>query len=253
MNRFAKAAAYGGGGLGLASALLTGVLFGQVQWAKRVIPLPDAPPPDGSGHYPGDGPTLRMVMLGDSSAAGLGADHPAQTPGAMIAAALGQPVDYRCLAVVGADSRHLAPQVEAALTEPVDLAVMIIGGNDVTHGVRPGTAVSLLTAAVKALREHGAQVVVGTCPDLGTIQPIQPPLRWVARTLSRQLAAAQTTAIEGVGGHAVQLGALLGPEFLAAPEQMFSADRYHPSAAGYAAAANALLPAVRVTLTREAA
>src|SRR5262245_22747635 len=126
MNRFARAAAYGGGGVGLAGALLTGLLLGQAQLAKRAIPLPSAPPPDGSGFYPGGGDLIRLAMLGDSSAAGLGVDHPEQTPGALIAAALEQPVEYRCLAVVGADSTHLAAQVVAALSQPLDIAIIMI-------------------------------------------------------------------------------------------------------------------------------
>ena len=80
-------------------------------------------------------------------------------------------------------------------------------------------------------------MVVGTCPDLGTIRPIQPPLRWLARRWSRQLAAAQTVAVVRAGGRTVSLGDLLGPQFDAAPEQMFGADRFHPSAEGYRAAA----------------
>lgn len=248
MNRFARAAAYGGGGVGLAGALLTGLLFGQAQLARRAIPLPSTPPPDGSGFYPGEGKVLHLVMLGDSSAAGLGVTHPVETPGAVIAAGLEQPVKYRCLAVSGADSTHLASQVATALNRPVNVAIIMIGANDVTHAIRPATAVLLLAEAIATLREQGAQVVVGTCPDLGTVRSIQPPLRWLARQWSRQLAVAQTVVIEAAGGHAVQLGALLGPEFAAAPAEMFSADRYHPSAAGYAAAANAILPTVRTAL-----
>jgi hypothetical protein len=46
----------------------------------------------------------------------------------------------------------------------------------------------------------------------------------------------------------VSLGDLLGPEFVARPREMFSADRFHPSAAGYAQAAAALLPSVCAAL-----
>jgi hypothetical protein len=42
----------------------------------------------------------------------------------------------------------------------------------------------------------------------------------------------------------VSLGDLLGPEFAAAPRDMFSADRFHPSAHGYARAAATMLPSV---------
>ena len=87
-------------------------------------------------------------------------------------------------------------------------------------------------------------MVVGTCPDLGAIQPIQPPLRWLARRWSRQLAAAQTVAVVEAGGWTVSLGDLLGPRFAAEPTRMFAADRFHPSAEGYAVAAAAMLPTV---------
>ena len=63
------------------------------------------------------------------------------------------------------------------------------------------------------MREAGIEVVVGTCPDLGTIRPIAPPLRQVARRWSRRLAAGQAIAVVEAGGRAVSLGTILGPEF----------------------------------------
>ena len=89
----------------------------------------------------------------------------------------------------------------------------------------------------------GSEVVVGTCPDLGTIRPIAQPLRYVARRLSRNLAAAQTIAVVEAGGRTVSLGDLLGPLF-AERVDLFSDDKFHPSAEGYAEAADALLPSV---------
>ena len=68
-----------------------------------------------------------------------------------------------------------------------------------------------LSEAVRRLREAGVEVVVGTCPDLGTIKPIAPPLKQVARTWSRRLAAAQTIAVVEEGGRTVSLGSILGP------------------------------------------
>ena len=84
-------------------------------------------------------------------------------------------------------------------------------------------------------------MVVGTCPDLGTIRPVQPPLRWLARHWSRQLALQQGHAVTAAGGSSVPMGALLGPEFAARPD-LFGPDRFHPSAEGYATAVAALLP-----------
>jgi hypothetical protein len=55
------------------------------------------------------------------------------------------------------------------------------------------------------------------------------------------MAAAQTIAVVEAGGRTVSLGDLLGPLF-ASRRELFSDDQFHPSAAGYAAAVEALLP-----------
>jgi lysophospholipase L1-like esterase len=212
------------------------------------------PPPVCDGVYGADQPgePLTAAMLGDSSAAGYGVALARDTPGALLAAGLaelaGRPVRLVCRAVVGARSVGLDAQVDAMLTEAPDVTVIMIGGNDVTHRVRPQDAVRQLDQVVRRLRATGSEVVVGTCPDLGTIKPIQPPLRWVARRASRILAAAQTIAVVEAGGRSVSLGDLLGAEFAASPVEMFSADRFHPSAEGYSAAAAALLPSVAAAL-----
>ena len=84
--------------------------------------------------------------------------------------------------------------------------------------------------------------IAASSPFSGAIRPIQPPLRWLARRWSRQLAAAQTIAVVEAGGTTVSLADLVSPTFYASPALMFSADRFHPSAYGYAAATGAMLP-----------
>ncbi len=246
--RIAATAGYVGGGLTAAGALAAAVLAGQVVLARRTIPGAEAPPPRSSGDY-GLGfvpaPALRLAVLGDSTAAGYGTQTRAQTPGALLATWLAEaarrPVRLTCPAVVGAVSAWLDGQVETVLAAGVDLAVIFIGANDVTSGARD-RGVRHLADAVRALRGAGAEVVVATCPDLGTIRPIRRPLRWLARRWSRQVAAAQTVAAVRAGARTVSLADLLGPQFDAAPERMFGADRYHPSAEGYQAAAAVVLP-----------
>jgi lysophospholipase L1-like esterase len=249
-----KAAALGAGVAGAGAVLSAGLIIGQARAARRVIPQAEAPPPRGDGVY---GPRLpgkpiTMVVLGDSSAAGYGVHRPRETPGALLATGvsrrLRRPVRLHRYAVVGAMSVGLGSQVEAALEVKPDLAIILVGGNDVTHRVPTSTAVRHLVNAVRDLRAADAEVVVGTCPDLGTIRPIKPPLRWLTRYWSRQLAAAQTMAVVEVGGWTVSLGDLLGPRFSAEPTRLFSWDRFHPSADGYAVAAAALLPTVLAAL-----
>ena len=123
------------------------------------------------------GDRIDLLVLGDSIAAGLGAEQPRQTLGARLARKLAKrthrAVRLHTAAVVGAESSALAGQLAGlpASYRP-DVAVVIVGGNDVTHRVPVAESVEHLTACVRALRERGTRVVVGTCPDLGALRPI---------------------------------------------------------------------------------
>jgi lysophospholipase L1-like esterase len=256
-RRIATAAAYGGGGIGLAGALggaaVVGVILGESKVARHRIPVADTDPPpsnDTTWTAPGVSPTrppIRIAMVGDSTAAGYGVHTDRETPAAQLAvgisAAARRPVHVTNVAVVGAASDQLDEQLdrlELARHRP-ELAVIMVGANDVTGRTRPAEPVRHLERAVRRLRAAGAEVVVGTCPDLGTIRPVPQPLRWYARRLSRRMAAAQTVAVVGAGGRTVSLGDLLGPIF-AGRRELFADDQFHPSAAGYAEAVRAILP-----------
>ena len=249
-RRIATVAAYGGGGLSFASASFYGVLRAEAMLARRAIGNAVGDPPDATGWYGKGrpGPAVKVALLGDSSAAGYGVDTVQETPGAHLASGLAEGADrrvyLRSVAFVGAQSRDLARQIDQAMRMEPHVAVVLIGANDVTHGRWPSESIRLLEQSVRRLREAGVEVVVGTCPDLGTVEPIPPPLKQVARFMSRRLAAAQTVAVVHAGGRTVSVGSVLGPEFAATPKVLFGPDRFHPSAAGYSSLASVLLPSV---------
>jgi lysophospholipase L1-like esterase len=249
-KRLATATVYGGGSVALGGVALAALLREEARAARRKVEARTSKddPPSGDGIYGrGRGKPLVFAVLGDSSAVGLGVERAAETPGVLIAAALTElaerPVRLVRLAVTGAESRELDEQVDRALTEHPDVALIMIGANDVTTLTKPAVSVRHLEDAVRRLTAVGCEVVVGTCPDLGTIRPIAQPLRTFARRWSRQMAAAQTIAVVEAGGRTVSLGSVLGPAF-ASDRSMFSVDEFHPSAAGYAQAAAVLLPSV---------
>ena len=196
-----------------------------------------------------DGTPLELVVLGDSIAAGLGADRPKDTLGARLAKGLARaerrPVRLRTAAVVGAESSVLAAQLDGLPDDyRPDAAVIVVGGNDITHRVPVSTSVAHLEGAIVRLRARGAAVVVGTCPDLGALRPVPQPLRALGSRLSRQLADAQAQAAMRSGARPVSLRRAVGPFFVTQPDEMFSLDRFHPSALGYRRTAEALLPAI---------
>lgn len=251
-RRLATAALYGGGGLGLIGGFGVGLLKAEAVLARRTIGVTDERPPAPDGVY-GDrlpGEPISVLLLGDSAAVGYGMDVVGDTPGALIGQGLshiaGRPVRLTSRPVVGAKSADLYMQIDDGLEYAPQVAAIVIGVNDVTHSVRTSDAVRALDAAVRRLVEKGCEVVVGTCPDLGTVRPLPQPLRLFAQQWSRRLAAAQMITVVEAGGRAVSLAGLLGHDFNDNPDEMFGADRFHPSLAGYAGMVAAMLPSIAV-------
>ncbi len=254
VRKLAAAAAYGGGGLSLLGGSLYGLIMAEVQLAKHAIGMAEGAPPLSSGWYGHGrpGPAIKIALLGDSSAAGYGVESVEDTPGAHLASGVAEVVDRRVyltsVAKVGAQTADLREQIDRVLPVEPHLATIFIGTNDVTHRVSTKTSERLLREAVSRLKRSGAEVVVGTCPDLGTIEPLAPPLRQYARLLSRRLAQAQARAVVECDGRAVALGSVLADEFSSFSHLLFGPDRFHPSAAGYARMVAAVLPTVLAAL-----
>lgn len=243
---------------GLAGATAYGsreLLVRQAAQARRAIgkPLGEAAPA-GDKHYKKKrGDPVDLLLLGDSIAAGLGAERAKHTLGSRlargIASHVGRSVRLRTAAVVGSESSMLGDQI-ASLPRSYrpDVAVVVVGGNDVTHRVPVAESVRHLAEAIDALRARGAEVVVGTCPDLGALRAVPQPLRALGSRASRQLADAQRAVALERGARVVSLAHVVGPSFLDRPDEMFSLDRFHPSARGYKRTAKAMLPSVLAAL-----
>jgi lysophospholipase L1-like esterase len=196
---------------------------------------------------------LRLMMLGDSSAAGAGVDRVDDTVGGQLAHLLaegsGLRVHLSSVGVSGSRSTDLTTQVARALLgDRPDVAVVLIGANDAVAARRPGEAAAYLGAAVRRLRDAGVEVVVGTCPDLGAVRAIAQPLREVAGWWGRRTAHAQHRAVVAAGGAVVDIGAETGAVFRADAGTLCY-DGFHPSADGYRVWAHALLPAVTTAAT----
>lgn len=199
--------------------------------------------------------TLRFRVLGDSLAAGVGCTRLDQTLGHLLAAALrsaGHRVDLGVHAVSGARSADLAAQVRAAVPTGVDLALVVIGANDLTSFTPPAIGAGLLHDAVADLRRAGGRVVVATAPDLSVVSHVPPSYRGFVRQASEVYARAQADAVVRAGGSVAAVGPDLLARFTADPA-FFSADRFHPSPAGYALIATALTPYVLAAAEKQAA
>jgi len=189
---------------------------------------------------------LRLAVAGDSIAYGQGASRAADTLGPRLVTALGGAgisADHRVYAAPGAMSAHLATQVERAGGWRPDIAVIVVGANDLTRFVPPDRAAAALAGAVRGLRDLGARVVVAPAPDLGVVPHVPPAFRGLVSVGSGVLRQAQVQAAEAAGATVVDADGATSAAF-ARDARLFSADRFHPSSAGYAVIAAALAPAV---------
>ena len=185
-RKIAATAAYGGGGIAAIGAALGaagwGVIKAEAALARRVIGTAFDDSPDDNGIYgSGRGEPYDIVVLGDSSAAGVGTEAAHETVGAIIASGVaaltGRRVRLTNRAVVGAESSDLERQLANALEDVHAARRRAHHGRrqrrDPPHRAqRRRCATSSRPSAASAPwapRSSSAPV-----PDLGTIQPIQP-------------------------------------------------------------------------------
>ena len=189
---------------------------------------------------------LKLAVLGDSIAWGQGATRERDRLSRRLSEGLavyGFETETRVFAVRGARSLGLAAQVDRALEWRPALVVVVIGANDLTHLEPVEPAVAALADAVRRLRSTGADVVVAPAPDLSAVPHVPVFLREVVRAAGETFRARQVSAVLAEGG-------LIGdPEkrasrAFAADPSLFSADRFHPSSAGYSVIADSLLPSL---------
>ena len=190
---------------------------------------------------------LRLAFLGDSIAWGQGAARTDDRLAARLARRLeedGWVVETRVHAAPGARSTALDAQVRRAIPDRPDVAIIVVGANDLTHQLPAERAAALLGAAVRQLRVRRVEVVLAPAPDLSVVPHIPPLLRQAVRAASQELRARQTQVAQSLGARVADADGATTRAFAADP-RLFSADRFHPSSAGYAVIAAALLPEVR--------
>jgi lysophospholipase L1-like esterase len=168
--------------LGVAAAPL---LVAQGLWVRRVTPvLPEAEGPrTGECAPPGGAPSLRLLILGDSSAAGVGARHQAEALAGRLPAALaartGTAVRWRLVARTGATARELPALLDEHGPVDFDIALIVVGVNDVT-GLRSQRAwLADLDALAARLRAHAprARLVASGLPPMHRFPALPQPLR----------------------------------------------------------------------------
>jgi len=209
---------------------LSPVLLAQGRYVRRVTPK--LPEPTGERHgTEGDGERLRLLIVGDSSAAGVGAETQASALSGQLASTLAQHfhLSWRLIAKAGRDVRSVLGSIDAAPQEDFDVAVVAVGVNDVTGGTSSKQWRESLGQLCERLQSkfNVQHVLLTPVPPMHAFPALPQPLRWylgkIAASLNRSM---YTLTAKSKNWECVQ------PEF-PLTKKFMAADGFHPSQAAY--------------------
>lgn len=167
--------------------VLMPLLLVQALYLRRtVLQLPEPEGPR-AGRV-GQGAPLRLLVLGDSSAIGVGVDHQDQALSGQVSRRLARvaAVDYSMIAEVGARTGDALKMLDQHFGT-WDVVVVALGVNDVTKGVSLRRWIARQAALLDRLTgPMGARyVVLSGLPPMQQFPLLPQPMRWV---LGRQAA-----------------------------------------------------------------
>lgn len=207
------------------------------------------------------GSRLRMVVLGDSTTAGVGVARPEDSLPYLLAQRVADEatravhvVSYGWAGARVADvartqlPRALEP-LRSTETDPflpeADVVAIVVGANDATHNTPPGRFRAELRQALETIRAAAprARIVLAGIPAFRGALPAIEPLIFLAdqyarllRPIGRAEAARHGAAYADLAGRV--------RDRLRGRTDVLSADRFHPSVVGYTAWADVIAEAL---------
>lgn len=190
---------------------------------------------------------LRLLITGDSSAAGVGVDHQAQALSGQLTAQLRDRfnVAWRVEATTGHTTRDTIERL-GQINENFDVVVTALGVNDTTRA----TTRARFVARQSVLLEHltgpmqAKLVLVTAVPQMNLFPALPQPLAWVLGEQSKRLdqGLAEVTR-RFPQAHHIRPDIPEDPRFAAI-------DGYHPSSAAYALWATTLARTIHAQAAR---
>jgi lysophospholipase L1-like esterase len=189
----------------------------------------------------GGGPPLRLLALGDSIVAGVGAGSADNALAGATARALaqltGRSVQWQGHGRIGAGIADLADALLPSLAPaPFDVVVLSVGVNDITRLRRSGTWARRLAALLDRLRARDPEAIIAMAgmPPLHGFPLLPVPLRGILGMRARSFSHAARRVVES------RPGMVFVPlDFDPLPDN-FCDDGFHPGPASYSALGLAL-------------
>ncbi|WP_300514153.1 SGNH/GDSL hydrolase family protein [Aliiroseovarius sp.] len=206
------------------------VLIAQALRVRRQAQLLPEPPGARAG-VAGAGPELRLMILGDSSAAGVGAAHQKEALSGRLVAELSRShrVSWRLEAVTGATTGSTLARLDGLPRAAYDIVILVLGVNDVTSQL----PLSRLRARRRELHHRlrsefsARRIIAAGLPPMRDFALLPPPLSDVLGLQAARFDEALALDAEADGVEYMRFALPLEPHLMAT-------DGFHPSAAAYA-------------------
>jgi lysophospholipase L1-like esterase len=197
----------------------------QGKYARLTTPVLPEPSGDRFG-CSGNGVRLKLLVAGDSAAAGVGVmlQQDALCGQLVVQLAQTHTVDWRLVAKTGYTTPELMARISSEALPPVDVVVLSLGVNDITSGVLASQWIEQQAGLMALLREQlGAKlIVIAKIPPMHEFTALPQPLRWLLGMRAKRFNALLSEA----SVHWPNC-TLLTPEVDTAPSALAS-DGFHP-------------------------
>ena len=214
------------------------ILVWPVFWATYYSPTSPPSNPGVIYHtpFPDQKSIFRVVVLGDSTALGQGTDSVEKSFGYQYLLTnpdlKDQNWSFENRAVSGVKINEvLKHQLDF---EPVDLVMVSIGANDITGNTKPSEFQASVETLANQLHNKAKQVIWLSIPDFITSPILLPPLNYILSQREQVLNEIIKNIVTESGYQIVDIYNGAREPFANNPKRYFGADKYHPSAAGYA-------------------
>ncbi len=244
---------------GAAFATVPAVVGGLWVQAQRCAhaPLPMFDDLDLTGYYgtgaaARPGTPLRVAVLGDSTFTGPGLSHARDVFVAQAAQRLPTRLHLARYAVGGSRIADVfMHQLPAVIHAAPEIAIISVGANDAIHSTPLVQFERDLRAVIGALDRAGIETILCGLIDLSVVPRIPTALKsmlaWRGCAYERRKARAIHPAARAVYAGATRL---VNESFRARGEEFFTADRFHPNAAGHRCLADGLTPYLAAAVAR---
>lgn len=213
----------------IVKTMLLPFLIAQGGWARwRAGKLPEPPGPRNG--VSGTGTGLSLLLVGDSSAAGVGAPSQNKALMGQLVAELQSTfrLRWRVEAKSGATTASTIARLKMATPERFDVVLVALGVNDITGGLSLKRLLHRRAALYVLLRQKfgAGHIIASGLPPVGNFPVLPQPLRWVLGRQSARYDAALQQQAQALGVDYVPFTIPYRPELMAA-------DGFHPAPEAY--------------------